>query len=299
MTETPRCDLSDMPPEWCAHCRGDDGTTGVYFAPTPPPVRTHWHPRTRTATYERGTPAPSPLPAVYSVLCGRGDDCRPPEHGGPRRTEGRSHVCDVCEDRTTRDLSRVVDAWPDLQAALTALPAVDPTKEGGKPDAVARGLILNEAASEASAAVAIAAHFYARLVRTERGFAPSQDATPPGLLRWLAKGHVPWLLRHSDKELALAFAADAADLRRGVESAAYPAGWRTIPVGIPCGTTIAPDPDRGEDFPAYACGGTLAARVRPDLDRLPDLVCDVEDTHRVPPSVWRRHDWARKHGVSS
>ena len=38
------------------------------------------------------------------------------------------------------------------------------------------------------------AHFYARIVMRERGHAPD-DATPVGLLRWLARSHVPWLAR--------------------------------------------------------------------------------------------------------
>ena len=39
------------------------------------------------------------------------------------------------------------------------------------------------------------------------------------------------------------------------------------------------------------CPGRMTARVKPDLDRLPDLVCDHNPAHTVPPATWQRLGW--------
>lgn len=319
-----RCDWSDLHTDECAHCLGDDGQPGVVLAPPPPrpkPVvdAAAIRQKLRAATPLRppGPPQPSLVVARYPVLCALGEDCRPGEHGGPRASGGRSHLCPVCEDRARDNLVAVADAWLDLHQQLVSLRALA-SAGFTRGDTPGVGLVLNEPASAAIGAATAVGHFYARLVMRERGMAPD-DATPPGVLRWLARNHVPWLCRHPDQGVAEAFAVDAADTARQARSAAYPAGWRTIQIPLDCHAEIPlnPDPDdgdEGEDSPTAPCPGRMTARIRPDLHRLPDLVCDTDDTHTVGPDVWQREGWkaaarneegARKlfatvrHGVSS
>lgn len=293
LTLTRRCNFSDLPADACAHCRGDDGTPGLYLADPPRPPKPAVDPAvirarlaaqiTRPASVE-----PPNITPNYPVLCCLADDCRDVEHGGPRATGGRSHLCPVCEDRARDNLHAVADAWPDLQAQLVAIRALASSVfiTGGSPGT---GIVLNELASDALLAATERAHWYARLVLTERGHTPS-DAEPVGLLRWLAKNQVPWLAAHPDQGVAEAFALDAAALARQARSAAYPAGWRTIPVPLACHAHVPDDPDV-EDSPTHPCPGRMTARIRPDLHRLPDLVCDTDPAHTIPPDVWQRQGW--------
>ena len=285
MTEVrPRCDRTDLHQDECSHCRrDDDGTPAVFLAHNPAAPRPErWHPPTRTIR-PAATPAPSPLTARYPVLCAA--ECRTPEHGGPRQAGGRSHLCPVCEDRTRDDLTAVADAWPDLEARLTAIKALWGA-DFITGDRAGTGLVLDEPASAAMREASMTAHFYVRIVMRERGHTP-ENATPPGLIRWLARNHVPWLAAHPDPDVATAFAADAADLARQARNAAYPAGWRTIPLPLDCHVQLEAEPDA----PTIPCPGRMTARIRPDLAQVPDLVCDRDPAHRVPPDVWQRHGW--------
>ena len=45
------------------------------------------------------------------------------------------------------------------------------------------------------------------------------------------------------------------------------------------------------DAPTIPCPGRMTARIRPDLAQVPDLVCDRDPAHRVPPDVWQRQGW--------
>ena len=285
----PRCDRTDLHRDECAHCVGDDGTPGMWFSAAPPIRKgSRVRPGARVVPGPVLTPRPSELVPNYPLLCALGDACRDPERGGPRQIGGRSHLCPVCEDTTRERLEQVADAWPDLQARLTAIRALDAAGfiTGDSPGT---GIMLCEAASDAMHEAGLKAHFYARVVMLERGHTPP-DVAPPGVLRWLAKSHVPWLAKHPDQDLAVAFAIDAADLARHARSAAYPAGWRTIPIPLPCHVQVTDDPDI-EDATTRPCPGRMTASIRPDLHRLPDLVCDTDAGHTIPPDVWQRQGW--------
>lgn len=280
-----RCDWSDLHTDECGHCRGgDDGTPGVFLADPPPrPARTP----TRLAPRIVKTapaPIPSPLTAAYPLLCVN-PDCRP--NTGPRRAAGRSHVCPQCEDTARDNLARTAAAWLDVRAALTQLRVL--AAVGPVTGTRARGIVLNEAASAAAAAATDLALWYTRLTIRERGHTPARTDTP-GLLRWLARTQVPWLTGHPDQGVAAAFTTDTADVRRRCEAAAYPAGWRTIPLPVGCDVQVPVDGDC-EGSPGGPCPGRLTARIRPDLGRMPDLVCDADAGHVVPPSVWQRPGW--------
>ena len=290
MTVT-RCTRSDLPTDMCAHCTGDAGVPALFVADSPTRPRVDAAVIRERLTAQITRPArirPSTVTPRYPALCALGDDCRPEDRGGPRQTGGRSHVCPACEDRARDNLTAAADTWPDLQAQLVAIRALDSAGfiTGGTPGT---GIILNEPASAAILAATERAHFYTRLVITERGHTPD-DATPVGLLRWLARNEVPWLCAHPDQGVAEAFTVDTADLARKARSAAYPAGWRTIPIPLACHTRTPDDPD-DPDSPTTPCPGRMTARIRPDLHRLPDLVCDTNPGHTVSPEVWQRAGW--------
>lgn len=322
MTATVLCLQSDLPIEWCAHCRGDDGATrGVVYADPPPRLPAPWvnvAPDMWTAPANTPLPASLPEPVTFPVLCARGEDCRPtrPDHngsGGPRQTGRRAHLCPECEDHTRGDLAALAAIWDDLEDALTAPPVRD---EDGLPGGrePSMGLALNEAASAAISDATATALLYARIARAENGWTPGLtrrhrggrpyvDVTAPSLLRWLARTAVPFFAAHPDQGLAVAFADDAHRLWRAGRNAAYPAGWRTIRVPLDCDRRD----DAGIDLAWFdsltcqeraeyvaslpACPGRMTARVRPDLDRAPDLVCDYNPGHTVPPAVWQRLGW--------
>jgi hypothetical protein len=43
------------------------------------------------------------------------------------------------------------------------------------------------------------------------------------------------------------------------------------------------------------CGGVMSATLG---DRMPDLVCSEDRTHRIPPDVWSRNYWKRAHTMT-
>ena len=320
MAETIRCPLSDMPPEWCAHCRGDNpAVSGDSFVAVPLSLRAF---RPRYITPLDTPPPVSVLPPLwrdvvthaYPLLCARGELCRASEHGGPRQTGQRAWLCPPCEDHTRDDLLALAGIWVDLEAALTAPPPRDDDGLPGGRSEPSTGLNLNEAASAALSEATALALLYARLARTETGRTPGEtrrhrdgrpyiDVTTPSLLRWLARNTVPSFAAHPDQGLALAFADDAHRLWRAGHSAAYPQGWRTLRIPLDCARRDDGhlDPDVLADMDATdrdsliaaqpPCPGRMTARVKPDLDRLPDLVCDQNPAHTVPPATWQRLGW--------
>lgn len=300
-TDVRRCTRSDLPPDMCSHCRGEDpAIPSIDVAQAPRPVRERWRPD--TLTVEPAPPArPSKITPTYPLLCAAARTpadpdsdptpaCRPEADGGPRRTGGRSHLCDVCEDRTRDRWLSIADAWPDLEQRLVAIRSV--WGNGKLTGSLTYGLGLDEPASDAMLAVGLQTHFYARIVMRERGHTPP-DATPAGLARWLGKSHTPWLCAHPDRDVAVAFADDAAALWRRVRSAAYPVGARTISLPLACHVSVpVPEAEGGdeEDKPE-PCPGRMTATIRPDLTHVPDLVCDTYPDHRIPPAEWQREGW--------
>ena len=292
MSAAEECERSGMPRAWCAHCLGHEwaGEPVELTQPrTPAPPRKARPLVVEKAPATRAAPAPLGR-AAYPALCALGPDCRPHDPDHPRPTDGRSHVCAVCEDRAREALSSTAAVWVDLEKALTNLPAVDASRERTTGTGLSVGIRLNEAALEARTFITQVAHGWARLVRTQRGTLPSEDATTPGLLGWVARGHVSWLLRHPDPGVAVKFARDTTECWRLARRVAYPAGWRrvSIPDAV-CTVMVRPDREQGDEFEPYRCGQPLHAMIRPDMGLLPDLECD--HGHHTPPDVWRRHNW--------
>lgn len=280
-----RCEMSDLPVDQCAHCRGSVAGETVGLTPAPRPTREHV---AAPSVPELAPVAPVPPPRTrrYPVLCALGLDCRRGDQ--PRATGGRSWVCQPCEDRVRGGLLELAGVWPDLEAALTVPappPDTEPRKGGTDP---ASGLRLNERVVETRADVAAHVERFAGVARLAWGGSPA-SVTVPGLLRWLAVVMVPRLLAHPDEDVAVAFAAETLVLARRAWSAAYPNGTRRVRVpGVSCQARV-------ED--GGCCPGELFARIRPGGMLLPDLVCTVDPEHSIPPSVWRRRDWQARHAT--
>lgn len=284
---TDRCHLSDLPHDQCAHCRGNTDGPAVDFTPARPvpPVRPLHVPLTRLAPPGVRRPRPRGFPA----LCVLGADCRPrdPEH--PRETGGRAWVCPVCEDRARDALAGIVDVWPDLLGAITALPPVVTGETRAPKGDPATGLRLNEYASGVRGDVERHAAWYGQAARASIGDPHSTDT--PALLGWLARSAVPYLCAHPNRDVAECFTRDSIALLNSARRAAYPNPARTIT--IPDTTCQA----RHDDGTPGVCGGTLTATIRADATNLPDLVCTVDPEHSIPPSVWRRRDWQARHAT--
>jgi hypothetical protein len=76
------------------------------------------------------------------------------------------------------------------------------------------------------------------------------------------------------------FCAYAEGLATRVHRAAWPDGFRTLATGLPCQTE----------------GCTGAYTVRPLASGAePDLVCNHDHDHRIPPAVWARDRWRVQH----
>lgn len=285
MTDTTECQLSGMPRAWCAHCRGNTSGPAVDFAPTrhAPHVRPLHVPLAHLAPPGARQPRPRGFPA----LCSLGPDCRPRDPDHPRETGGRAWVCPPCEDRARDALAGLVAVWPDLLNAITALPPVVTGETRGPKGDPATGLRLNEYASGVRSDVERHAAWYGQAARASIGDPPSTDT--PALLSWLARSAVPYLTAHPNRDVAECFARDSAALLNSARRAAYPNPAKTVT--IPDTVCQA----RHEDGTPGVCGGTLTATIRADATSLPDLVCATDPNHRIPPSVWRRHDWATRH----
>lgn len=293
-----RCEWSDLEQEQCAHCRGDDGTPGVYFADAPRLPVGSARPVPRVLERRPATLAAAPV-AAYPALC-QNPSCRPDELGGPRQAAPRSHVCPHCEDYARECLTVTAEAWPDLQDRLSTIRGLWET-ERVKADGKV-GLALDQAVVDTADRAEWALTAWARIVRRDRGHVPPTTGGAPAVAEWLARGHVPWMCSHPDQGIALGFVTGVAEVRGRVWSVAFPSGTRVIPLHTPCLARVpepradgsVPEPDSTGSFPpgtrTAPCPGELTARIAADLYRYPDLICDTDPTHVVPPSTWQR--WA-------
>lgn len=180
------------------------------------------------------------------------------------------------------DMRALADDWARLEAAVTAEP--EHAERNGKASGH-DALRLNLAALDTQREVAELVHFVARVVVDERPARPD-GTTTPGLLRWLADMHVPWLAQH---ELAAAIADDMRQAVGKVGRVLTGCRAKVIRLGIPCaeyGTS-----DLGERIP---CTGHLRTVVTPGSQEMPDLVCSHDPGHRIPPSEWMRESYRRR-----
>ena len=209
-----------------------------------------------------------------------------------------ANLCPTCGDLLRDRLHKIADRWPDLELALTS--SGGPGGEQGKTKhgMVEVGTNVNEAAIRARRACTDAVWFAVQVIRddcdtTDKPFTPprtsanrSQDDTPM-LARWLATWQVQHITHHTDRESAEEISNDVRRAEERTFDVCEKDRERKIPTGLPCenhGTS-----DLGE---RVNCDGTMAATLS---DHMPDLVCSVDSTHRIPPDVWSRNYWKRSH----
>lgn len=241
----------------------------------------------------------------YPLLCSKGETCRPADKGGPRRTN-HAWLCEVCTERLREDLTTgpkdyhsgryekpgIADAWADLEDALMRSEAPEGETGKQKRGMVAVGSGVNEKASEARALATNLVWFVLQVARDvaderKRSFRPPHGDLGV-LARWAADWAVDDVVRYAGEHECVDIANDARTVARAVYSAAYPSGVHWVEVGLPCedhGTS-----ELGERIP---CAGVMRALV--GTGAIPDLVCNVDESHILEPARWEREGWRRAH----
>lgn len=240
-------------------------------------------------------PARRQPPARFPALCAA--SCR---HGAPRPTGGRAHVCPPCEEAAVEALRAIGRVWPDLQARLVGERPVWRTERVKAEGAV--GLNLSQAVLDVSLDVEELVAWWCQTVRDEAGV-PAPAGGVPVLVEWLARWHVSWFGSHPDRALATGFVDDCREFASRVAAVAYPKDTRVVHVPRRCharapvdaSVEALPDGSWPEGAMLVQCPGRLTARIHPDLAQYPDLVCDLNPGHVVPPSIWSR--WPRHGGT--
>lgn len=199
------------------------------------------------------------------------------------RTERKGHPAVLARN----DLLYIAEAWPDL---IDRLGRETSTAADGMPKPVSRtpGLVINE---HVSAVIADATKFTWQLadalVQSTDWTPPSEQA--PAVLADIARTRVGHFTAHPDTDVRAEFHKRLDDMRRTVEHAAYPDGFRTRTTAVRCEEQG--DSPEGERIP---CPGFYTFRARGDGSH-PDLICNQNRQHRVPPSVWSRSGWRKDH----
>jgi len=179
-----------------------------------------------------------------------------------------------------RDLTAIAAAWPDLLGRLTPGSAVDNSGVRKKPNPFPP-LPIDSNVSDVIGEVTEWVLFLAHVLMDETDWTPPEDTSTPSLCLAL-RDRVGHFSEHPDELLALGILADADRLSRLALHTARPSGRRTIRLGIDCAEHTTSD--MGERVP---CPGQYATTISED-ERLADLVCTQDKTHRVTPAEWFR-----------
>lgn len=215
-------------------------------------------------------------PTTTPAAAPTGGNCRGCQ---PRHAHDGLRICLYHRDRLRRDALALPDLWRDLGTALSRAGTGHGERVTGTPT---RGLVLNEAASDARAHLRDVLAAWCQLVTDERGLtAPPAD--PPAMAAHIA-AHTDWLAAHP----AAGDACDELhDLATGrARAIAYPSGNRVFQVA-PCPMT---DLDRTGAPTTQPCPGTIWTLIRPTSDYLPsELTCNQwPDHHHWDSTVWLR-----------
>jgi hypothetical protein len=217
-------------------------------------------------------------------MCGR------PAQGG--------NLCPGCSEDLRANLTKIADRWPDLEQALTT-PGTGGEQGKTRNGMIAVGTNVNEAAVRARRACTDAVWFAFQVIREDaetagKPFNPpritpnrSQDDTPV-MARWLAVWQVTHITHRTSQESAEEIARDVAQAEHLTYQVCETTRPRKVPLPLGCvehGTS-----PLGERVP---CPGRMDATIDPDS--MPDLVCTVDPTHRIPPDVWSRNYWRSHH----
>ena len=226
------------------------------------------------------------------------NDC---QCGRPIGAAGGS-LCAACAEALRANLHKIADRWAYLEQCLMEREPVDNAEQGkAKHGMVSVGTAVNEAAVRARRACTDAVWFALQVIRDDaddagRPFTPpatsatrSQDDTPT-IARWLAVWQVAHITHRTARDTAEEIARDVAAAEAATYRVVEIGPERKVKVGLPCeqhGTS-----DLGERVP---CPGEMEAKLS---RQMPDLVCSVDASHRIPPDVWSRQYWKRAHIVS-
>ena len=218
---------------------------------------------------------------MSDALC-RSQSCRRDEHGGPRRVEPTRPLCRICAERLGENLKKIAEAWPDLRARVAVEGKAGEKITGTK----LPGIVINEAVADLIREVALWANQTAGRVLRQHEHTQRPSTHDPGVvLAWLAKYHAWRLAYDDDHDAAVSTAEWAAWYRREVRRVAYPSNARRV--DIPDARCRVELRDTAGQLTGLRCGGTLFAIVRDDASLLPsELLCSVDDEHRIPAGNW-------------
>ena len=217
-----------------------------------------------------------------------------------RPIQDTGNLCSTCGDNLRRNLHKIADRWAELEVCLTQPTAPSGEKGKTKNSMVAVGTNVNERAVVARRACTDAVWFALQVIRddmdtAEMTFTPpstasnrTQDDTPT-LARWLAAWHVSHIThRPVDRDSAEEIARDIENAERLTFAVCETSPPRKVPTGMPCEghSALSVTGER------VRCTGVMAATLG---DQMPDLVCTVDTSHRIPPDVWSRNYWKRAH----
>lgn len=185
-----------------------------------------------------------------------------------------------------RDMREIADHWPQLEARISGGGTSDQSgvrqPPGSKPP-------IDVHIADVTAEIGAWVVFLARVLLDETDWTSSTNDTGT-MLRDIADNRVGHFTAHEDEGIREAVADDAARLAKLVTNTLNPSGRRTIRLGIPC--LEHSTSDLGERI---ECTGQYATVLDP-AERVSDLVCTKDDTHRITPLEWQRsqrHDPAR------
>jgi hypothetical protein len=214
-----------------------------------------------------------------------------------RPAQGAS-LCPTCGEDLRANLTKIADRWPDLEQALTT-PGTGGEQGKTRNGMIAVGTNVNEAAVRARRACTDVVWFILQVIRDDldtagKDFTPprtspnrSQDDTPH-IARYLAAWHVGHITHKTAQETAEEVARDVAHAERLTYQVTETSPLRKVPTGLPCEGHSTFEA-MGERTP---CVGVMVATL---TDSMPDLVCSVDPTHRIPPDVWSRNYWRSHH----
>lgn len=189
----------------------------------------------------------------------------------PRQAADGLRLCNACTSRIAPQAIAAAELYDELELALTTTGVGGETKPANKPGSREP----NELAIWSRAHIRHTLASWCRLISEDRGLTlPADDVH--AMARYLGR-HAEWLAAQT---FADEVATELRELAFGRgRSVAYPSGGRSYPLRGVDGQAV---PCPGEE-----CGGALWAILRAADSKVPsELVCNVDDDHRLPSTSW-------------
>jgi len=181
------------------------------------------------------------------------------------------------------DMLAIADTWPDLLDRLGS--GGDSRIRDYVRGSRVPGLVIDEHVSQVMGEITLYLHQLARVLLDETDWLPACDPDDvPTMLTDIARNRIGHFTASPDLLVRDNFHDETRRLRHRAQNAAYPSGRRWIPLHIAC--TEHDTTDLGGRAP---CPGEYRVLLDPDSHGLmPDMVCDVDPTHRITPAEWQR-----------